>query len=183
MADNRSEEQLRTLMRASLRGDALSYRDLLTDVSARLRAYYARRVIHDPGSVEDLVQETLIAIHLRRATYDVERPFTAWMYAIARYKLVDHLRARREDRHVPLHEVADSLALVESETSGTRLDLERLLDTVPPKARGLVRAVKIEGRSVAEVSTTSGMTESAVKVAIHRTLKRLAERFRDLGSR
>lgn len=182
MTVKRSDEQLRALMKASLLGDASSYRLLLTDVSDRLRAYYSRRLHHDHAVVEDLLQETLIALHLRRSTYDVERPFAAWLYAIARYKLVDHLRIRHAHRHVPLDEVADLLAFTDEEAGSARFDVERLLDTMSPQARDLVRAVKIEGRSIAEVSASSGLTESAVKVAIHRALKRLAGRLRNSGT-
>lgn len=174
----RSEERLRALMLESLRGDPASYRNLLIDVRDRLRTFYRRRLRDDDAIAEDLVQETLIAIHARRFTYDVQRPFTAWLYAIARYKLIDHLRANGGHRHVGLEDVAD-IPYDEAEAGDARLDVNRLLDTVPARSRGLIRAVKIEGRSIAEVSAASGLSESAVKVAIHRALKQLAERLRD----
>src|SRR6201994_2174922 len=94
-------------MLAGLAGEAEPYRRLLNELSEVLRRYYARRV---PAGLdaEDLVQETLIAVHTRRATYDAGQPFTAWAYAIARYKLIDALRRGRAHLRAPAEE-ADAL--------------------------------------------------------------------------
>lgn len=160
-----------------LAGDQVSYRRLLVEVGDRLRSYYGRRLGSHHASAEDLVQETLIAVHTRRFTYDVARPFTAWLHAIARYKMIDHLRASRSSHTVPLDGVEHLVGFDDAEATGARLDIDRLLEHVPTRSRDLVRAVKIEGRSVAEVSAASGLSESAVKVAIHRALKLLSRRF------
>src|SRR5690348_13091262 len=88
------ETELKTLMLASQRGDAAAYRSLLAKLAPRLRAYYKRRFIaigRGAEEAEDLVQETLLAIHLKRHTYDGDALFTPWLHAIARYKLIDHL--------------------------------------------------------------------------------------------
>lgn len=181
VADVRNvEDRLRGLMIEGLAGNQVSYRRLLVEAGDRLRIYYARRLGSHHASAEDLVQDTLIAVHTRRFTYDVKRPFTAWLHAIARYKMIDHLRASRSSRTVPLDGVEDLVGFDEADATGARLDVERLLDQVPARSRGLIRAVKIEGRSVAEVSAASGLSESAVKVAIHRALKRLS---RGLGEK
>src|SRR3954470_22004346 len=101
------ELRLRGLMLAGLAGGATPHRSLLNELSGLLRAYYRRRA--PPGvDAEDLVQETLIAVHTRRATYDPGQPFTAWAYAIARYKLIDALRRGRAHLRAPVEE-ADAL--------------------------------------------------------------------------
>src|SRR5450759_469819 len=90
-----SEAELRALMRASLAGDAAAYRTLLSRLSANLRAYYKgklARIGRSATEAEDLMQEALMAIHTRRHTYDPGAALTPWVYAIARYKLIDHLR-------------------------------------------------------------------------------------------
>ncbi|WP_280516245.1 sigma-70 family RNA polymerase sigma factor [Chelatococcus reniformis] len=172
------EERLRALMIAALAGDEQAYRTLLTDLGGRLRAYYARRLGPEQAAVEDLVQETLIAVHTRRSTYDAARPFTAWLHAIARYKLIDHFRARSARPTVSTEDVAELLAADESAPTDARMDVERLLEGLPPQPRRFIRAVKLDGRSVAEVSAASGVSESAVKVAIHRGLKLLSRRLK-----
>src|SRR5271168_653646 len=93
-------------MLAALAGDAAAYRMLLTGLTRHLRGYYARRL--DPAAAEDAVQESLIAIHARRATYDPAQPFTAWVYGIARYKLIDEFRRSKRRATVPLD---DSIGL------------------------------------------------------------------------
>ena len=162
-------------MLAGLAGDAGAYRRLLDALSRHLRAYYGRRLGPGlAGDAEDLVQETLIAMHARRGTYDPAQPLTAWVHAIARYKLIDFLRRRRVRQTLPLDEASELLAADESESAGARRDVEKLLATLPAKSRAVMRAVKIDGLSVAEAAAKTGMSESAVKVSVHRAMKNLS---------
>lgn len=163
----------------SLAGDEQSYRQLLTDLSHRLRRYYARRLGFGHAIIEDLVQETLLAVHTRRHTYDHDRPFTVWVHAIARYKLTDHWRAVSRDMETALEALGDMQVSDPSEALAARIDIDHMLDGLPADPRSFIRAVKIDGRSVAEVSASSGVSKSAVKVAIHRGLKRLARRVKE----
>ncbi len=175
------EEHLRALMLQAQAGDEAAYRALLTELSERLRAYYRRRLTTLVSDAEDLVQETLLAIHNQRHTYDRSRPLTAWCYAIARYKLVDFLR-RRGRREALTDSIDDDfgerLSADEAGATDARKDLRQLLDTLPERQRQSVVYVKIEGRSVAETATLTGMSESAIKVNVHRALKALAAKVR-----
>jgi RNA polymerase sigma-70 factor, ECF subfamily len=166
-------------MQASLAGDQPAYRELLSEMAGLLRRYYARRLGGDgAGDAEDLVQETLMAIHTRRATYDPERPVTAWAHAIAHYKLVDHFRRRRIRTTVPLDDSAEFLAGPDDAGDAmARRDVARLLSVLPPRAQRLLKEVKLEGRSVAETAALTGLSEAAVKVGVHRALKALVRRF------
>ncbi|WP_109122621.1 sigma-70 family RNA polymerase sigma factor [Azospirillum sp. TSO22-1] len=179
------EPRLSALMRASLAGDAQAYRAFLSELTVLLRRYCLRQLGADRlADAEDLVQETLMAIHTRRATYDPDRPVTAWAHAIARYKLVDHLRRRHPQVGVPLDDVEDFLAAPDdTEPAMARCDVGRLLDTLPEQPRALIRQVKLEGASIAETAARTGLSESAVKVGIHRGLKALAARFGAGGNR
>ena len=174
------EDRLRTLMLASLAGDAASYRRLLTALTERLRRYFQRRLTSGLShQVEDLVQETLLAIHARRMTYDPSRAFTAWVHAIAHYKLIDLLRKARQDAHVPIDDLADFLAAEADETAlaGVRRDLDTVLNTLPERVSGLVRRIKVEEQSIAEAAAATGLSEANVKVTVHRGLKALVARF------
>lgn len=167
-----AETRLKALMLAALDGDAAAYRALLSALTPHLRAYFARRV--GAADAEDLVQETLIAIHTRRATYDRALPFTAWLHAIARYKLIDHFRRAKLRRSLPIESAESVLAEEESESAGARRDVERLLAALPQKRSDLVRQVKLEGLSTAEAAARGGISESAVKVGVHRAMKALS---------
>lgn len=159
-------------MLAGLAGEAQPYRRLLDDLSRMLRAYYGRRA--PPGmDVEDLVQETLIAVHTRRATYDTAQPFTAWAYAIARYKLIDALRRGRAHLRAPVEEADALFAPSATEAAMASRDLDRVLAQLPARTQALIRDVKIEGLSTREAAEKHRMSESAVKVAVHRGLKAL----------
>jgi RNA polymerase sigma-70 factor, ECF subfamily len=172
-----AETRLKALMVAALEGDAAAYRGLLTELTHYLRAYYTRR-LNTAADAEDLVQETLMAIHTRRMTYDADQPFTAWLHAIARYKLIDHYR-RGKLRHVlPLDEAQSIFAEEETETASATFDVEQLLETLPESRRALIRHVKLEGLSTAETAARTGLSEAAVKVGVHRGLKKLAELVR-----
>jgi RNA polymerase sigma-70 factor, ECF subfamily len=165
-------------MIASLDGDAQAYHMLLARLTGHLRAYFRRRfalIGHGPTEAEDLLQEVLFAIHTRRHTYDVVQPFTPWLYAIARYKFLDHLRRTKTAINDISVESADQLT-AESDMAAveTNLDLERLLAGISTNARQAIRYVKLEGLSVREAAERCGMSESAVKTAVHRGLKALA---------
>jgi RNA polymerase sigma-70 factor (ECF subfamily) len=171
-------------MLASLQGDAKAYRMLLDALGAALRVYYRRRLdAGDAADEEDLVQDTLIAMHTRRATYDPGQPVTAWVYAIARYKLIDHYRRRRLRRTVPLEDAGAIFAGDEAGAALARLDIDRILDSLPEDTQDLIRRTKIEGFSNAEAGGAQGLSETAAKVRVHRGLKVLSDRFGKGGDR
>ena len=172
------EAELKDLMVRGLDGDAAAHRRLLSLLSVRLRAFFRRRLGDDGADAEDLVQETLLAVHTKRATYDRAQPLEAWVYAIARYKLIDHFRRAKVRRTVPL-EAADAVfADSDVEAGAARGDLDRLLAHLPARQQAVIRAVKIEGLSVVEAAARAGMTPGAVKVSVHRGLGALSRRLR-----
>jgi RNA polymerase sigma-70 factor (ECF subfamily) len=174
------EAHLRSLMVRAQAGDAAAYRRLLTEAAAALRAFFRRRMSRLPDDIEDLVQETLLAVHNQRHTYDPARPVTAWLYSIARYKLVDLLRRRSRSEVLTdaLGEVDESLLAAEESPAEARRDLARLLEQLPDKQRLPIVYVKIEAMSVQQAAQATGLSESAVKVGIHRGLKALAALIR-----
>jgi RNA polymerase sigma-70 factor (ECF subfamily) len=172
------EAELRGLMIASLQGDALAHRTLLSTLSGHLRAFYRNRLVRagrPPGETEDLVQEALMAIHTRRHTYDPDELLTPWVYAIARYKLIDHLRQTRSRlADVPIEDASSITAADEHTAAESNLDLTKLLHKLPQKVRLAIEYVKIQGLSVAETAERCGISESAVKINVHRGLKALS---------
>jgi RNA polymerase sigma-70 factor, ECF subfamily len=176
-----SEERLRQLLIRGLAGEAPAYQEFLRELSAHLRAYFRRRLARMPDEVEDLVQETLLGIHNQRHTYDSGQPLTAWAHAIARYKLIDLLRRRagREALTDPLDDELAVFADSDTEATAAKRDIARLLDRLPDGQRLPILHMKLEGMSVVEVARLTGMSESAVKVGVHRGLKALAKMIRD----
>ncbi|NGZ87816.1 sigma-70 family RNA polymerase sigma factor [Duganella aceris] len=180
-----TELRLHALFLQGVEGDALAYRRFLQATATHLRAFLRRRLHRWPDEVEDLVQESLLAIHNQRLSYDTGVPLTAWIYAIARYKLIDWLRrhARRDSLHDPLDDVpAGESALFSSadaEAGEARRDLAKLLATLPDKQRDAIIHTKLDGLSVREAAGMLDMSEAAVKVSVHRGLKALATTLRD----
>ena len=175
-----SEDRLRDLLVRGLAGDAPAYHACLKELSAYLRAFLRRRLARLPDEVEDLVQETLLAVHNQRHTYDVDQPLTAWVHGIARYKLVDLLRRRavREALNDPLDDELDVFASSDTEAADARRDVAKLLERLPDRQRLPIIRMKLEGLSVTETARLTGMSESAVKVGVHRGLKALAAMIR-----
>ena len=172
-----SEEQLRAWMTQGLGGDAAAHAALLRALVPLLRSFFGRRMRNAEADVEDLVQETLIAVHERRATYDRARPFTAWLYAVARYRMIDHFRRLRTA--VPLDALDDSLAVAGfEEATSARMDVEYLLAGLSSKQARAIRDTHIEGLTTAESAKGAGLGESDVKISVHRGLKALAARIR-----
>lgn len=172
-----SEAQLRSLMTAGLDGDASSHRALLQALVPLLSSFFGRRLRNADSDVEDLVQETLISVHAKRSTYDRDRPFTAWLFAIARYRLVDHYRRRRVT--VAIEDVEAMLVTEGFESaSSARMDVDALLSTLTPKQARAIRDTHLKGLSIAEAASDAGIGESDVKVSVHRGLKALTARIR-----
>lgn len=177
------ETRLKALMLAALDGDGRAYRGLLEDLRRRLGRYYARRLAPSlAANCDDLVQDTLMAIHSRRMTYDRAQPLTNWVYAIARYKLIDHYRRHKLRATVPLDEETDLFSADEASEAAARHDVDVVLGTIPPRPADLIRQVRIDGATIAEAAQRSGMSETAVKVSIHRGLKALTARFSGGGA-
>ena len=178
-----SEDKLRDLLVRGLAGESAAYHALLKGLSAHLRAFFRRRLSGLPDEVEDLVQETLLAVHNQRHTYDAGQPLTPWAYAIARYKLIDLLRRRagRESLHEPLDDELDVFAASDTDACDARRDLAGLLARLPERQRLPIVHMKLQGLSVAETARMTGMSEAAIKVGVHRGLKALAAMTRDAG--
>ncbi len=170
------ETTLRPLWLRAQAGDEAAYREALQRIAARLRSYLRRRMQSLPDEIEDLVQETLLALHLQRGTYDPALPVSAWVLAIARHKLVDlwRRRGRQEALHDPLDDVDETLLAQREPEAGAARDLAVLLAELSPAQRDAIVLTKIEGLSVAEASARTGASESAIKVQVHRGLKKLA---------
>jgi len=159
-------------MLRALDGDVAAARALLGEVRGHLIDYYRRRLPRGDAEAQDLAQECLLAIHAKRATYDPELPFSTWAYAIARYKLIDHLRRSRRHRTVSIDSVA---APQQTDVAAITNELGRILAALPKPHRELVKDVRIAGYSFAEAAARHGLTEGAAKVRVHRSLKALAE--------
>ena len=170
------EDRLRAMLMQGLAGDAKAYQAFLKDMSAHLRAFFKRRLTSLPDEIEDLVQETLLALHNQRHTYQSSQPLTAWVHAIARYKLIDLFRARgvREALTDPLDDELQVFAASDTDAFEARRDLGHLMAQLPEHQRLPILHMKLEGLSVIETAAATGMSESAVKVGVHRGLKALA---------
>jgi RNA polymerase sigma-70 factor, ECF subfamily len=181
-----NEQELKSLMTAGLDGDAAAYRALLERLSRHLRSYYRRRLARagrGAFEAEDLLQEALLAIHTRRHTYDRAELFTPWLHAIARYKLIDHLRrANLSHGDVPIEDAGELTSHADHDGVESSIDLGRLMTRLPVKMRRAIQYVKLDGLSVAEAARRSGMTEAAIKVSIHRGLKALSAAIRPKGT-
>ncbi len=177
---NDTEARLRGLFVRGLEGDEKAYHQALQQLSTHVRAFLAKRLFGWPDDVEDLVQECLLAMHNQRHTYQTDQPLTAWVHAIARYKMIDLLRAKsvREALHDPIDDEMALFADSATEASDAKRDLAGLLATLPERQRAPIQHVKLQGLSVAETAALTGMSESAIKVGIHRGLKALAARIR-----
>lgn len=167
-------------MRAALGGDEGAYKRLLADLSRALRAVVRRGfsgLSPAPGDVEDVVQDVLLAIHLKRHTWDQDKPLGPWVVAIARNKMIDDLRKRGRRTEVTIDGLLDVLEAGGHEDAIHAHDVGRMLASLSGRNREIVQAISIDGHSAREVADRLGMTEVAVRVALHRSLKALSDTF------
>jgi RNA polymerase sigma-70 factor (ECF subfamily) len=170
------DDEWAALMRAANAGDAAAYEMLLKQLAPALRAMLRGPASRAGGAVEveDIVQETLVAIHLKRHTWIETEPLGPWVRAIARHKFIDGLRRGGRHAHVPLEDFQDSLPAPDTSPAYPRRDLERHLDRLPPRQRDVMQAIALDGRSIRETAERLEMTEGAVRVALHRAVGALA---------
>jgi RNA polymerase sigma-70 factor (ECF subfamily) len=168
-------------MRAANRGDGSSYQSLLRQLAPALRSVVARGFANcglGIEDVEDVVQETLLALHLKRHTWDEGQALVPWVNAIARNKLIDNLRRRGRRAHVPIDDVGETIADESQLQDMNGVDVERAIASLKGRQRDIVVAISLEGASARDVARNLGMSEGAVRVALHRALQALAKTFR-----
>ena len=176
------EAQWSNLMRAARAGDGAAYERCLREMAKALRPLVRRGLFRagaDPAETEDVVQDILIAVHLKRQTWDESRPIGPWIAGIARYKIIDAARRRGGRRNLPIEDFAEVLPAEAEPEAASERDVARSLDTLPEGQRKVVRAIAIEGASIAVAAQIFNMSEGAVRVALHRGLGALARRHRD----
>ena len=173
--DDRDENELARLLRAAVAGDGSAY-DRFLHAAAGLVRSFVRRKVQVGIDAEDIVQETLLAIHMKRHTWRHDAPVTPWLYAIARHKLVDAYRRRRRRMEVEVGEIPETSVQPERQSISDQ-EIGFVLEALAPGQRSAVAAICIDGRSIGEAARHLGMSEGAVRVALHRGLTAIAKRF------
>jgi len=173
------------MMRAAIAGDEGVYRRLLEEIArsvrAMARAAFARARLGD-ADVEDAVQESLLAIHLKRHTWDPGHKLAPWVNAVARHKIIDAMRRRGARRAENIEDFQDVLAAPAEEDPHALSDARKLMETLNPRQRDIVQSISLDGQSIAATATRLMMTEVAVRVALHRALKSMGAAWRRSAS-
>jgi RNA polymerase sigma-70 factor, ECF subfamily len=174
--DGQDEAELSRLMNAADAGDERAYRDFLRRAAKLVSDFVRPRIFAGGIDPEDIVQDVLLAIHRKRHTRRPDVPIAPWLYAIARYKLIDALRRRSRRSETAIEAVADALAAPEGES--VRLwEVEKAVEDLAPGQRAVVSAISVQGRTISEAAQDLGMKEPAVRVAFHRGLAAIAAKF------
>ena len=172
-------DNLALLMQQSLNGDAQAYARLLKETATLLRPYLAKR-LYAGHEVDDVLQEILISVHKARHTYDGGRPYKPWIYAIAKYRLQDHLRAHYSDHLRDAEDLSELEEILPDDVTENGFNYEsisREVDKLPEKQATILRLMHQDGYTAREVAEKLGMNESAVKVSAHRAYKLLREKL------
>jgi RNA polymerase sigma-70 factor, ECF subfamily len=173
------ESEWSSLLRAANAGDALAYQRFLKQLAPAMRSFVRRwlaRAYVPEADAEDIVQEILLAIHLKRQTWIDTAPVAPWVFTIARHKIIDALRRRRRRIDVPIDDFAETLADDAEEPNLIGVFVDRHLESLPNVQRKVVKAIAVTGSSIAEAADTLSMSRGAVRVALHRGLAALAAR-------
>ena len=160
-------------MRRAQEGDVVAYRTLLDDLGPALTRFLARRVA-DRQDLDDVYQETLLALHRARHTYRASRPFEPWMFAIAQHVVARHARGRYRRMH---REVLTARAPECSGGTSSQLkhDMSEALLALPAPQREAFYLLQLEGLSTAAAAARAGTTAGALRVRAHRAYRTLRE--------
>lgn len=181
MEMNRETDDWDMLLAAAIGGDSVAYSRFLHLITPVIRGIVrSRGTALGEAVCEDIVQEVLLAVHLKRHTWKQDSPVRPWVYAITRYKVVDAFRSRGKRVHVPIETIAETLPAVEAVDPTVAWDMEKMIGKLDGRSADIVRRIGLNGDSITETGEALAMTEGAVRVALHRALKKLAgfrERF------
>ena len=169
-------------MRSAIGGDGSAYHSVLKSVTPVLRAAMRRGLARAGQPVdqsEDIVQDILLAVHLKRHTWDIDAPFAPWLFAIARNKLIDALRKRGKRMFVNIDDLAETLPGEVAKEALPATEVETHLRSLPARQREILQSIAVEGASIRETATKFCMSEGAVRVALHRGLSGLTAKLRE----
>ncbi len=174
------EAQLRRWMNESLHGNQESYHSLLSRVSVMIRGYLTNSMgsqMRTPEKVEDLVQDVLLAIHRKKHLYRTNMPILPWLFAIARYRLIDTVRAeKRRPTLVEWDDTLDPVDPAQAIASDEQLfQIEELLECLSIKQKQILILAKAEGMPLVEIANRFQMSLSAVKVTVHRSILKVRQ--------
>jgi RNA polymerase sigma-70 factor (ECF subfamily) len=176
------EDEWTGLMRSAIAGDSAAYHRLLKAVTPVLRAA-ARRGLARAGQPvdqsEDIVQDILLAVHLKRHTWDASAPFAPWLFAIARNKLIDALRRRGRRVFVNIDDFAETLPGERRRRRSRRERGRRQLKSLPARQRDVLQSIAVDSASIKDTAAKFSMSEGAVRVALHRGLASLTAKLRE----
>ncbi|HLG80476.1 MAG TPA: sigma-70 family RNA polymerase sigma factor [Bradyrhizobium sp.] len=168
------------LMRSAMAGDNAAYHRLLKAITPVLRAASRRglaRAGQPPDQAEDIVQDILLAVHLKRHTWDVNAPFAPWLFAIARNKLIDALRRRGRRVFVNIDDFAETLPDEPKAETASAAEVTAQLNTLPARQREVLQSIAVESASIKDTARKFSMSEGAVRVALHRALSSLTAKL------
>lgn len=176
------EDEWTGLMRSAISGDDEAYRRLLKAITPVLRAA-ARRGLARAGQPvdqsEDIVQDILLAVHLKRQTWDTSAPFAPWLFAIARNKLIDALRRRGKRIFVNIDDFAETLPGATPEPNASVSEVAAGLQSLPARQRDVLQSIAVDSASIRDTAVKLSISEGAVRVALHRGLASLTAKRRD----
>ena len=176
------EDEWTGLMRSAISGDSVAYHRLLKAVTPVLRAA-ARRGLARAGQPvdqsEDIVQDILLAVHLKRHTWDVNAPFAPWLFAIARNKLIDALRRRGRRAFVNIDDFAETIPGEPTAETASAGEVAAQLQSLPARQRDVLQSIAVESASIRDTAAKFSMSEGAVRVALHRGLASLTAKLRE----
>lgn len=168
-------DELEQLLMAANAGDAGAYALFLRTVTPMLRGIVrAKAGGLGEANREDVLQEVLLAVHLKRHTWDPAAPVRPWLYAITRYKVVDALRVRGRKIELPIDDFAEILAAETGPDPTEATDVAKMIGMLDGRSAMIIRKIGLEGVSVTETGKALKMSDGAVRVALHRALKALA---------
>src|SRR3954466_9630346 len=148
-------------MRSAIAGDGAAYHRLLKAITPVLRAA-ARRGLARAGQPidqsEDIVQDVLLAVHLKRHTWDSSAPFAPWLFAIARNKLIDALRRRGRRVFVNIDDFAETLPEQPAAETASPTEIAAQLNALPARQREVLQSIAVESASIRDTATKFAMS-------------------------
>tara|TARA_Y100001960_G_scaffold288606_1_gene327825 strand:+ start:2744 stop:3298 length:555 start_codon:yes stop_codon:yes gene_type:complete len=178
MTENNNQKDIyyKNLAVQAQAGDESSYRELLLGLAEKMRPFLYNHIFNK-DMVEDVLQDTLVAVHQALHTYNPKYSFLSWSFAICRYKLIDYIRKYQKISENEINNDEYIATFVDESTNiedeGLDEKLQSAIDSLPERQRQVVIMLKVNDYSIKEVANELSLSVANVKTIAHRAYKAL----------
>ncbi len=167
--DDASAMRRANALAGAARGDASAFEQLVREHQAMVFSL-ARHFLGDASLAEELAQDVFLQLYQNLSQIQSPRHLTFWLRRITSHRCIDHARRHGYQRPVSLEQVPEPAAVVGQDDPLLQGRLERLVASLPERARMVIILRYQEDLEYHEIAEALDMPLNTVKSSLQRAL-------------